>query len=280
MPEMNGMQVAEKLRGMGYDDLPILALTANSEEADLEEYKKVGMLGCIAKPIDFDFLKGTIADIFKNHGKSVEFRKMEKSNLIEDSEVLRFDAAKGLRLLNNDQELFNGILEKFKINFADTPVKLDTLMSSKDFKTCEIMAHSIKGISANIGALPLSNLARDLENRFKQRKESDISDFQEELKQVIIETDNYLSDKKVSKEKSGSKKKGGVEELRELLEKLQKAVLRNDPVESKKIIKEISGYSFSGAINDSIVKLKKDVSDYDFAGANKTIKEMNKDLEG
>ncbi|MCV6599794.1 MAG: ATP-binding protein [Alphaproteobacteria bacterium] len=278
MPGINGMEVAEKIKGQGYNDLPIIALTGNSDAADLEKYKRSGMSGCIAKPIDFDVLKGTIADAFKNTNTVSSFKKISKDVLDFDSDVSSFSAAKGLRLINNDKSLFNDILTKFVKNFEDTPNKLKYLSETKDFKSATLIAHSIKGISASIGAVPLSNLAKDVEQKFKISSKADIDEFVKEHKIVIEEIKKYLSNNQIE-EAPVEKKEGGVKDLVDLLIELQDNVSRNDPVRSKQILQKINTYSFSVSIKDSLSKLKEFISSYDFVEASKVIEEMRKTLE-
>ena len=280
MPEMDGTEVAETIKSNGYDDLPIIALTGNAEEQDIESYKQAGMIGCIAKPIDFEILKSSIADVFKAKGKSIEFKKVEKSDLLNSSELLTFEPGKGLRLINNDKELFYGILAKFRKNFGGSADKLHYLMESKDFKTCEILAHSIKGVAVNIGATPLSKAAKDLEVEFKLRNKADIALFTNELNKVIIEIDKYLEnhtdDNMVE---TGSKKKGTLDELRELLNSLQESLTRSDPVQSKDIIKEIYTYSFSDLMKEPLKEIADNIDSYEFAEAIKNIDSMIERLE-
>ncbi|MEA1920145.1 MAG: response regulator, partial [Campylobacterota bacterium] len=53
MPIMNGYEATKSIRNdKKYDDLPIVALTANAMQRDIDEAKKVGMQDYLAKPID------------------------------------------------------------------------------------------------------------------------------------------------------------------------------------------------------------------------------------
>lgn len=54
MPEMCGLAATRAIRALGglYGDLPIIAMTANSEEDEAENCAAAGMTGYLPKPID------------------------------------------------------------------------------------------------------------------------------------------------------------------------------------------------------------------------------------
>ncbi len=51
MPEMNGLDATKALRGSGFTDIPIVAMTANAMKGDREKCLAAGMNDYIAKPI-------------------------------------------------------------------------------------------------------------------------------------------------------------------------------------------------------------------------------------
>lgn len=56
MPVMDGYEATRRLRQMGYRDLPIIALTANTMVGDSDRCYAAGMNGFISKPVDFSEL--------------------------------------------------------------------------------------------------------------------------------------------------------------------------------------------------------------------------------
>lgn len=65
MPEMNGYEATEVIRKKLNSKIPIIALTAEVTEADLEQCKAVGMNGHVAKPIDEKLLYKKIVELVK-----------------------------------------------------------------------------------------------------------------------------------------------------------------------------------------------------------------------
>jgi CheY-like chemotaxis protein len=57
MPVMDGCTAITKIKAQAkYADLPIIALTANAMQHDIELYEKLGFCAHVAKPFDFDIL--------------------------------------------------------------------------------------------------------------------------------------------------------------------------------------------------------------------------------
>lgn len=59
MPEMNGLEAARAIRAMDRPDagsLPIIAMTANSFQEDVDAAMEAGMSGFVAKPVDAGYL--------------------------------------------------------------------------------------------------------------------------------------------------------------------------------------------------------------------------------
>lgn len=62
MPVMDGVQATEEIRksDTNYADIPILALTANTMEADRKRYREVGINAVVGKPINMQTLLETV----------------------------------------------------------------------------------------------------------------------------------------------------------------------------------------------------------------------------
>ena len=57
MPVMNGIDATANIRSSGLNmETPIIALTANALDKDLEEYRAGGMNDCVTKPVDSNLL--------------------------------------------------------------------------------------------------------------------------------------------------------------------------------------------------------------------------------
>ena len=72
MPQMDGLTAANNIRHLSNEDaktIPIIAMTANAFDDDIEKSKAAGMDAHLAKPIDPERLYQTLFDfIFRKEG--------------------------------------------------------------------------------------------------------------------------------------------------------------------------------------------------------------------
>lgn len=194
MPIMNGVEATKAIRSQlkDPDQLPIIALTANAFENQIEEYKDAGMKGVLTKPIDRRLLQETLLEL---SGPLLS----EKSN-----------KAAGVSEMN-DSPKSNGYLDEQKISdLLETlgAEKLTNIISQIDERSKEIieilsnqpvhtnelesLAHELKGMAANIGLMRLSDKASEIERRVKN---GDIPEnATEDLCQTIEKSLESLSD--------------------------------------------------------------------------------------
>ena len=73
MPEMNGYEATHAIREMDRADakeIPIVAMTANAFDEDVQNAYRAGMTAHVAKPIDLNVLKTTLQRIFRDSERS------------------------------------------------------------------------------------------------------------------------------------------------------------------------------------------------------------------
>jgi len=61
MPVMDGVELVSKLRGtLGYDEVPVIMVTTESENSQRDVAAKAGVTGFITKPFKPEVIKGTL----------------------------------------------------------------------------------------------------------------------------------------------------------------------------------------------------------------------------
>jgi len=144
-------------------------------------------------------------------------------------------------------------------NFKDkyTEFEIDEL-SEKDFK---LATHTIKGLSASIGAVSLNLMAQKLDTT--QNKEL-LDEFYKELNMVIQELEKKLL-KSIKKDKP---KKELTQELRDqLFKSLRDAVSTSRVLECKAMIEKIESYKLNDKDNTLFEEIKPLLSKYKFKDA-------------
>jgi HPt (histidine-containing phosphotransfer) domain-containing protein len=179
------------------------------------------------KPIEVEKLYETLLKYIS--------KKVDKSNVTLENKdniniptFINIDTKVGLSHMANNKRLYLKILNDFKSNYKD--VKLENL----EDKELERVAHTIKGLSANIGANNLSEIAKEIE----QTLNKDLFErFYKELNLVIDELENLIQNttKKNLLEISSTKRD-------ELFSSLKEFAQKRRAREIKKVIEELESY--------------------------------------
>lgn len=78
-------------------------------------------------------------------------------------EVAGLDVSIGLRLVAQRESLYLRLLQRFVEEHADAPAKIAAAQGRGDAESAERIAHTLKGVAAQIGALALQESAAALE---------------------------------------------------------------------------------------------------------------------
>jgi two-component system sensor histidine kinase/response regulator len=170
MPVMDGLEATRQIRVLpGFGQLPIIAMTANVMEADRQLCFQAGMNDHIGKPIDPDDLLVRLLKWIKRRDFSKD--QAAPKPLEETPKVIAalsaiegLDVASGLRLSLRREPLYISLLNKYVSTQADFREQMSTAISAGDQALAHRMAHTLKGVSAQIGAHIVRSLAEKLEN--------------------------------------------------------------------------------------------------------------------
>jgi PAS domain S-box-containing protein len=178
MPVMDGVTATIELRKQPqFAALPIVAMTANAMEQDKEKCIAAGMNDHVAKPIEPDDLFRALLKWIKPRetvspvtaAGSIRNAAMGKdAEGVTDVPVIDgLDVELGMRRVLGKKPLFLSMLRKYVSNQANTPAELRAALDTGDAETAERIAHSAKGVSGNIGATGLQNMAAEIEKMVK-----------------------------------------------------------------------------------------------------------------
>jgi len=182
MPVMDGLEATKRIR-LTNKEIPIVALTANAMKEDIEKTKAVGMNDHLNKPIDVEKLYATLLKfISKKHEitKPTEAKIEEQINI---PDFVNIDTTVGLKHLAGNKKLYLKILNDFKTDYKNIDLE------SVEDKTFKLLTHTIKGLSANIGASALHEITAQLD---ATQNKALLPKFYEELKIVMDELEEKL----------------------------------------------------------------------------------------
>jgi CheY-like chemotaxis protein len=147
MPGMDGFETTRRIRARFGDAPFIVALTANALPADRDACLEAGMNNHVGKPLELERLVQTILG-----GKDAPMGGPLTLDIDWDAALAR---------LNHDRGLFRRVVENFLTAAGDFVATLTGVSAPMDER--QRAAHTLKGLSATVGAVDLAREASRIE---------------------------------------------------------------------------------------------------------------------
>jgi len=276
MPVMGGYDAARTIRkNPAYQELPIVAMTANAMVGDRERALESGMNDHIAKPIDPKQLFAALVQRIPPGDRAIpeyylaalkEDRTEEDENLPETLPGL--DIATGVSRVGGNSKLYLNLLQKFKQNQAGAVDEIKRAVEGTDSELSVRLVHTIKGVSGNIGAMDLHEAAKDLEIYLKSEPASmDQSLFEsmqshmDRLLDSIAELEQIQST--ILKENTAPANPSLIEPLMANLT----ALLADDDTEAKEVIEQLKPLISDPDVKIALETIEKQIDQYEFEEA-------------
>ncbi|WP_415902478.1 ATP-binding protein [Neptuniibacter sp. QD29_5] len=158
MPVMDGYTAAEEIRkSPEFDQLPIIALTANAMEGDKEKSFSVGMNDHVSKPIDPQQLEDVLLHWIKQDSRETSSESRRKTDAVLNIED-------GLNRLCGNSDLYQKMLGQMLELLESLPGQLIEHPINDEGEELKRQVHSVAGVAANLGAYPLQTLLSNIEH--------------------------------------------------------------------------------------------------------------------
>ncbi|MBL3619624.1 MAG: response regulator [gamma proteobacterium endosymbiont of Lamellibrachia anaximandri] len=286
MPVMDGYSACRRIREHDrFKDLPVIAMTANAMVGDREKALDAGMNDHIAKPIDVNKMFNTLAEWIRPSGPGVIAGKggAGETSIADDRlpGLLGIDTRAGLGVVQGKVHLYRKLLLMFWDNHRDFEQHFRTAQADQDLKTATRIAHTLKGVAGNIGALGVQDAAHSLEMACKEGDDN-VETFLErvtaELQPVLAGLEAFATLSQSGNTTGAAITSGGTSgdegisgESRELdlpaAERLLRelhALIVKDDVAAGDIIGELASSLKNTPYMDQLEKLARAVEGYDF----------------
>ncbi len=192
MPELDGYQTTKQIRagkaGDKYTHIPIIAMTANAMKGDKEKCFDVGMDDYLSKPIDTEDLEQKLEKWLQGKRNENDIQVATENDKGEEL----WNKANALARVRGKDTRLRALTNLF---VDEIPEVLSALCNSvKDGKAHDTkdIAHQLKGISGNMSANQLFNLATKIEQLAKEDNLVQAELLLPELKDKYARTETLL----------------------------------------------------------------------------------------
>ena len=280
MPVMDGYTASRLIRADSqFDDLPIIAMTANAMAGDREKALDAGMNDHVAKPIDPDQLFASLAAWIKPGVRGLESLAppvgavpagaIPTRGLPESLEGL--DIQGGLARVGGNRDLYRKLLIKLRDGYAKASEEIRELLKAAKGDEAERMAHSIKGVAGNVGAAPLQTAAAELEMAIKTGETESLPAKLEAFGREMAVLVKSLAVLGAGEAAAPSLSIGGTlsskKEMQGALEEILPHVKSQKPKPCKTALQKINQLNWPNEYSMDIIELNKQLKKYKFKDA-------------
>jgi signal transduction histidine kinase/HPt (histidine-containing phosphotransfer) domain-containing protein/ActR/RegA family two-component response regulator len=274
MPEMDGIEATAAIRAIGgdrFENLPIIALTANAVSGMKEMFLQNRFSDYLSKPIEI----GKLNEIMEKWMPEAKREKAEPAVAAPalaagPAPVLKIeglDTARGLGLTGGSEKQYREVLALY---CQDADRRLETLRDKPDEANLALFAaqfHALKSASASIGAAALAEEAERLE---AAGKKGDLAFLRDRLPDFCRRLEGLTARIKNARQSDAPRAADaapGEKPDRESLTRLKEALAAEDVIAADRLLKELAQAARSAAMQDAFADISDRVLTAEYADA-------------
>ena len=277
MPELDGVETTHLIRRFhpDYNDVPIIALTANAVDGTKEMFCREGMNDFVAKPIELRRLISKVRQWLPVE----KIQKMATATVVTrneehiDLEVGDLDVNGAVQLLGSEQ-LFFTILKDYYNMIEKKASQIKVLEETGNWPAYTIEVHALKSASRQIGANSLADKAAELEKAGNARDtffiRGNTDAMLEQYRGYITMLKPFCADEE---EESIPKEPATIEELRQSFSSMRSAIEDLDMDKMEAVTSQLCSYAFDDVQQDLCDRLKNASEEMDIDACEDIMKE-------
>ncbi len=282
MPELDGVETTHIIRRFHaeYNDVPIIALTANAVDGVKEMFLQEGMNDFVAKPIEVKSLVGKVRKWLPADKIYIEKtpKAAQQKETAREIEVGDLDTRSAIERLGSER-LFWAVLKDYYKVISKKADYIEALLKKEDWAGYTIEVHALKSASRQIGAISLSEKAAAMEIAGNAR---DVEQIRRRTGELLRQYRAYLpvlepfcADKE---EDDAGKKEMTSDTLRELFSNMRNALENLDSDGMENVIRTMKRYRFDAGEAELFRRLQDAVDEIDVDSCEEIVSQWESNL--
>jgi signal transduction histidine kinase/CheY-like chemotaxis protein len=208
MPVMDGLEATRRIRADArFAALPVIAMTAHAMEQDRQKSLEAGMTDHVSKPID---PKALFAALVRALSPGCAAGNETQASPREGGEdgaggvpgeepvcARRLDTRLGLARVRGNAALYHRLLQEFHEKFVTAASAIRERLEAGDAPGARRLAHTLKGVAGNIGAMALYHAVLAFEDCVREA-DRDCSLSLARLAEALTEVEARIADELAS----------------------------------------------------------------------------------
>lgn len=270
MPVMDGIEAAKAIRALPedkYQKLPIIALTANAMVDARKEFLNAGMNGFVAKPIDFARIcnqlklwlpKDLVRDVPKEEAKKLLADDLSDREIQPEDSQRGFSFEEGVNHCGSKAALMKTI-RIFYRTIDSKADKIEQCLKEGLISDYVVEVHALKSSALLIGAVPLSEAAKELEGYGKQGKTELLEEKTPDLLAMYRDFKDIL--KPYADKEEAARQEASNGEWCQALQQIHQCIEQFDLDGVDRIMEKLEEYQVPECIRESMDQLRVYVAD-------------------
>ncbi len=270
MPVMDGIEAAKAIRALPedkYQKLPIIALTANAMVDARKEFLNAGMNGFVAKPIDFARIcnqlklwlpKDLVRDVPKEEAKKLLADDLSDREIQPEDPQMGFSFEEGVKHCGSKAALMKTI-RIFYRTIDSKADKIEQCLKEGLISDYVVEVHALKSSALLIGAVPLSEAAKELEGYGKQGKTELLEEKTPDLLAMYRDFKDIL--KPCADKEEAARQEASNGEWCQALQQIHQCIEQFDLDGVDQIMEQLEEYQVPECIRESMDQLRVYVAD-------------------
>ncbi len=283
MPHVDGVEATHIIRRMmpQYNDMPIIALTANAIGGTKEMFLREGMNDFVAKPIE-------IQDIVQKLRKWLPQEKIQEGAAAPTSgqkseegrklpNIVGLDTRQALAFLGSEK-LFWTVLQEYYTSIDKKIEVIRRHWEKEAWKDYTVEVHSLKSVSKQVGANEVSALAAEME---RAGNEGDLDAIQAKTPKLLKDFAKYkeiLAPYFPETDDKADRTVAGAEEVAKMLDQMEEALEAFDSLMIEDVAEEMSGYDYPEKWQGYCEKMSRAAEESDLDGCEDILRQWRAEL--